>query len=352
MKESEDSKETNKILQILDWAYEKALNGLPGMGTAIDLAHSYEGAEGTLDDKVNSLIRWQITKTATTGFLTGLGGIITLPVAIPADLASSYYVEIRMIAAIAHMGGYDINDDKVKTLVYLCLVGESIKDILKDVGIDVSLRIGHQLLKKLPGRVLFRINNKVGIKLATKSGAKGVINLVKVIPVLGGIVGGSLNSIATNIIGNVARNTFIKTSFNESSADQFLVLLNEDKNVPNIELIKFFSYLNLIKIDGIRKKEELQLFNDLINNSLLDEINKFALLEKLRSTELEEIDYSLLINNPEQSLELLKNLILIALCDNDLHNEEEMNIKNVGKQLGLNEHEIENLITETKKIQS
>ncbi len=241
MAEQKQSEDSNKMLRVLDWAYEIALNGLPGMGTAIDLAHDYENEEGSLTDKVNSLIRWQISKTATSGFLTGVGGLITLPVAVPADLASSVYIQMRMIAAIAHLGGYDVKNDKVKTLIYICLVGESAKDILKDAGIRIGLKTGEKLIARIPGKVLVKINQMVGFKLATKFGTKGAINLVKIIPVFGGIVGGTINGITTNIIGNYARETFIKTKSEEPVAVQFIDLTELNEECPDFELLKFYS---------------------------------------------------------------------------------------------------------------
>jgi len=67
----------SKILQVLDWAYEKAVNGVSGLDSASELAAPYMKQDGSHDDKVNSLIRWQITKAGTSGFITGLGGVIT-----------------------------------------------------------------------------------------------------------------------------------------------------------------------------------------------------------------------------------------------------------------------------------
>jgi hypothetical protein len=120
------------IIKALDWSYDKAINGcIPGMDTAIELAESYIKKDGLLEDKVNSSIRWQNTKSATCGFLTGLGGVVTLPAAIPANIASVILVQIRMVAAIAYMGGYDLRDDQVKSFVYACLTGSGTKDIIK-----------------------------------------------------------------------------------------------------------------------------------------------------------------------------------------------------------------------------
>ncbi|MGR3884950.1 MULTISPECIES: EcsC family protein [Enterobacteriaceae] len=102
-----------KIMQALNWAYDKALDGtIPGTNSSYEMAENYLKGEGDLTKKVNSLIRWQNTKSATTGFVSGLGGIITLPVSIPASIATVMYVQISMITTIAIMGGYDVKDDR------------------------------------------------------------------------------------------------------------------------------------------------------------------------------------------------------------------------------------------------
>ncbi|MFM5715984.1 EcsC family protein [Aeromonas allosaccharophila] len=199
----------SKIMQALDWAYDKAINGVSGLDSASELAYSYMKNNSSPIDMANSLIRWQNTKAGTSGFLTGLGGIITMPVAIPANIASVMYVQIRMIAAIAHLGGHDVKDDRVRTLVYACLTGNAAKDILKDAGIVIGTKITTNLINRVSGEVIKQINKKVGFRLFTKFGEKGVINLGKAVPLVGGIIGGSMDSIATNTIGNIARDTFI-----------------------------------------------------------------------------------------------------------------------------------------------
>jgi hypothetical protein len=199
----------SKIMEILDWTYDKAVNGAPGLDSAQEMAEDYLSGDGTLHSKVNSLIKWQIAKAGTSGFLTGLGGILMLPVTIPANFASVMYVQIRMIAAIAHMGGHDLKNDKVKSLVYVCLVGNAAKDVLKDIGILAGTKFTTQAIKNISGKTITIINQKVGFRLLTKFGEKGVINLGKAIPVAGGLLGGAVDSIATNTVGNIARNTFI-----------------------------------------------------------------------------------------------------------------------------------------------
>lgn len=200
-----------KMQELLDWTYDKAVQGLPGMGSAIELAEDYLQESGTKEEKINSLIRWQNTKAGSAGFVAGLGGMITLPVALPANIASTIYVQIRMVAAIAHMAGHDVRHDKVKTLIYLCLLGNSMNEVAKDFGISFGTKFATSYIEKnITGAMLTKINKAVGFRLVTKFGSKGLINLGKIVPVLGGVIGGGLDAFTTNIIGNQARDTFLE----------------------------------------------------------------------------------------------------------------------------------------------
>lgn len=202
-------KQNKRILEALDWVYEKSVNGFGMFDSAQELANDYLKGDGNIEEKVRSLINWQTSKSFTSGFVTNLGGIITLPVAIPANMSSVLYVQVRMIAAIAIMGGYDVKDDRVKTLVYICLTGSAVHDIIKDIGINLGSKLTKEAIKKISGEALKKINQKVGFKLLTKFGEKGILNLGKAIPVLGGGIGGSLDAYATKIIGKKARISFI-----------------------------------------------------------------------------------------------------------------------------------------------
>jgi len=196
-------------MRTLDWAYEKALSGLPGLDSAPDLALSYMKQEGSLLDNANSLIRWQNAKAGTSGFITGIGGLMTLPVAIPANLASVLFIQVRMIAAIAYMGGLDLRDPKVKTLVYTCLAGNFAKDILQETGIRLGTKFTALAIERISEKTLLYINQRVGFRLLATYSSKGMINLGKVVPLIGGIIGGSIDIAATNIIGNMARDSFL-----------------------------------------------------------------------------------------------------------------------------------------------
>ncbi|WP_199898813.1 hypothetical protein [Komagataeibacter kakiaceti] len=127
------------IGKALEWGYEKAVTGGGVLGTAQSLGDEYLRSNNyNKKDAANSLIRWQNTKAATGGFVTNLGGAITIPIAIPANMASTLYIQLRMIAAIAHIGGHDVLDDKTKTLCFVCLTGNSAARLLSRQGFSLE----------------------------------------------------------------------------------------------------------------------------------------------------------------------------------------------------------------------
>lgn len=188
--------------------------GIDGAGplkSSVELAQEYLGdpRHSSIPARVDSLVRWETTKNFTSGFATGLGGLITLPVSVPAGIGSAWVIQARMVGAIAHLHGYDVQDDRVRTLAVAALVGDaSVKEALKHAGVEISQRGGRAAARRIPGHVIIAINKKIGFRLLTKAGSKGVVNVTKLVPVLGGVVGGSVDAAACRTVAAVARKTF------------------------------------------------------------------------------------------------------------------------------------------------
>lgn len=200
-----------EIMQLLDKLYYQATQGLAKVSPPISvLANDYLGKSSDVDTAAKKFVKYQIAKCTTSGFVTGLGGLITLPVAIPANIGSVMYVQMRMIACLAHMGGYDTRSDQVQTLVYACLAGISIDQVIKQAGIQFGTKLTMAMVRKIPGTVVAKINQKVGFRFVTKFGTKGVINIGKTIPVVGGMIGGGFDFVETKIIADRAYKMFIK----------------------------------------------------------------------------------------------------------------------------------------------
>ena len=202
------------IMNLLDSCYEKCLNGIPLVSPGVeDLANDYLKKHKTTEDACKAMLRNQIAKCTTSGVVTGFGGFITMPVAIPANIGSVIYVQMRMIACVAYMADYELNSDQTQTFVYACLAGVAVNGLLKQAGIKFGVKFANNFIKKIPGKVLTKINQKVGFRFITKFGTKGVVNLGKLLPGVGAIVGGGLDLVETKIIANRAYKWFLKGDF-------------------------------------------------------------------------------------------------------------------------------------------
>lgn len=189
---------------ILNNIYDSAING-----RAVELANEYIDRYGRTELAIDKLVSSQRRKSTATGFVTGLGGLVSIPVALPADVYSSLVIQVNMIVAIAVIRGYDVHSDEVKTLVFLCIIGNSIGDVLKQAGIKaVTDYTAKTILPKLTLAVSERIAAKVGSKLVLKASTKGLSNAAKMIPVLGGLIGGAYNFAEVTAYANIARERF------------------------------------------------------------------------------------------------------------------------------------------------
>ena len=198
-----------EMMNLLDVCYDKALQGvLPGEKSIEELAEDYLAKTSSREKAIDKLIGYQTVLCGTNGFITGLGGLLVLPVTIPTNVAGVIYVQLRMIAAIAHINGYDIYSDQVRTIAYTGLTGSSAANILKNVGIKISEKVAVNALKRVPGEVLVKINQQVGFRLVTKFGQKGLVNVIKMMPLVGGVVGGVFDTGMTLTIGNIAKKVF------------------------------------------------------------------------------------------------------------------------------------------------
>ena len=207
----------NTAIRLVNWITDRAIDGVAPLGSAEDLALEYKIDTSYPDDeeRIDSLINWETTKNFTTGFITGIGGIITLPVAVPASFGASWVIQARMAAAIAKIAGHDIHSDRVRTFILIALLGDAGKEILKDVGIKVGQNLLKAAVKQIPGKVLIEINKKVGFRLLTKAGEKGAVNIMKMIPLAGGFIGGGFDAATCRIVGKQAKNIFYTRSIIE-----------------------------------------------------------------------------------------------------------------------------------------
>jgi EcsC protein family len=206
---TEPGRAPSALVTVLYWAYDQATAVLPGIGSAEDLAERHlTRCGGEVESAIDDLITWQVRYAGAAGFATNLGGLVTMPVTIPANLASVLLLQLRMIAAIAILRGYQPDNPRVRTLAFLCLMGSAAADVLQELSVGLGTRLSTTLILRLAGGTLGKINQAVGARLAGRMGASGLVALGRLVPFVGGLVGGGFDAMVTRGIGRAAKMTF------------------------------------------------------------------------------------------------------------------------------------------------
>lgn len=204
----------NFVNNVIEYVVSPAINGVGVLDNAKDLALTYinDASLASKEEKVNSLINWETSKNSIAGFITSCGGVLTIPVGIAGDLMASWVYQARMSAAIAYIYGYDIYDERVKTMVLASILGDCAKEqLVKEVAKEIGVKSATNFIKKsISGKALQAINQKVGYRLLTKAGEKGVINLIKWVPLVGGLIGGAVDCVAWQAVGRTAKYLFAR----------------------------------------------------------------------------------------------------------------------------------------------
>ena len=196
------------VIDLLEWAYARAVQGMPGLDGAEDLARGYAGRYATADEAVARLIATQSGKAGIAGFVTGCGGAISLPVALPANLLSTLYIQLRLVAAVAHLRGHDLQSAEVRTLALACMTGSKAADTLKDAGIRLGTRMTRDALGWLSPAVFKKVEHAARLPVLNGLATASAARLGRLVPVVGGVIAGGFDAAMTQLIGRTADRAF------------------------------------------------------------------------------------------------------------------------------------------------
>ncbi len=190
---------------------ELAIDGTGWLPSAkASAARQLQKHGGAADVAIDGLIDFHVGLASAQGFVTNIGGIAALPVTLPANVTGVAVVQTRMVAAMAHLRGYDLDDGRVRTALIMCLLG----------GEQVAKRIVEGKLPTSPLAVATapvfdpRLDQTVaeevlGDLFARIGGKNFALALTRRVPLLGGGVGAVMDGIATHEIGRYARGELI-----------------------------------------------------------------------------------------------------------------------------------------------
>lgn len=118
--------------------------------TCYDLADEYRRSGRTVDECVQNFINWQTAKAGGTGFVLGLPGLAFDIITIPADLTFTTYLQLRMVAVIALLHGWDAKSDRLKTLALLSMLGTGAAEVVRAAGVQIGAKLTAAAQNRFP----------------------------------------------------------------------------------------------------------------------------------------------------------------------------------------------------------
>ena len=145
---------------------ERAIDGVGPLRGAVRAADAkLVEADGDVEAAIKSLIASHSRMAGVQGFVTNVGGLVTLAVSIPANITGLTLLQCHLVAGIAHLRGYDLSDPRVRNAVLVCMLGEdSVRSLVKS--------------KKIPGGPMLLHASR----LVVPRGARAAIDVTAPLP--------------------------------------------------------------------------------------------------------------------------------------------------------------------------
>ncbi len=190
---------------------DRAIHGAGPLDPAAMVGEKHlEDHKGDVAKAIKDIIEVHVRLAGAQGFLTNIGGLVTMPVLVPTNIAGLALLQCRMVAAIAHLRGYDLEDKRVRNAILACLLGEErMLSMIKK--------------KKLPGTPMalatapvydpsldVLMANEVASEMITRIVGKRIAYTVgRRVPVVGGLVGAGTDGYSTWQIGRYVDREFL-----------------------------------------------------------------------------------------------------------------------------------------------
>lgn len=295
----------------LNWAYDQTLRqDMPwGMCNALELADEYRQRSSSLTEASSRLIKDEVLKIGGIGFISSLGGLVSLP-GLPLNIGISWAMQLRIVNALAYLGGRDLESEDVRSLSLVLLLGEKAKMFLRQGITSEGIRV---VMKKLVPQ------------LAAKVSGKG---LGRMVPIVSGVVGASMDLWMAYSVARIAQQTFLGLEIEQES----LCRMEEER----IKLL-----VNMGRCDGSWDDRERSLIADIIEDSGLSEGKKEEYIQSLVRNALPyHIDFSLFRQEEGCAENLLAGLLAVAQADGVIHPSEKVYLMKIAGELNLSSAEI------------
>ena len=185
-----------------------------------------------INNITNKLIIKRTSQSSIASFAAGIPGGLAMAATIPADILQFFGMSLRLAQELSYIYGADdlwhngqVDDEKVKNqLILYCGVMFGVSGAVSGVRV-LSTQVAKTALKKIPQKALTKtfwypiikkICSFIGYTLTKKTLASGVS---KAVPVIGGVISGSINLLSMMPMARKLNDTLDKATFDYSEEE-------------------------------------------------------------------------------------------------------------------------------------
>lgn len=261
------------------------------------------------------LIITRTSQSSIASFVAGMPGGFAMAATIPLDVAQFFGMAIKLAQELSYLYGASdlctegqLDDESVRSqLILYCGVMFGVSGAVSGTRV-LSTQIAKTTLKKLPQKALTktfwypivkRIGKAIGVKITKTTVAQGIS---KAVPVVGGVISGSLNYVSMMPMANRLNAALDKACFNysedEMAADIEALASIEEKETEAAQHRSFSEIVSTAK-DNIQGKLEKA------------SSNAASLLNKAKNEKTKEKAGDVLVSYDEK-IEILRKLKQLA----------------------------------------
>jgi hypothetical protein len=193
----------NALLRLVD----AAIDGVYTLPSAKVSAARALQRKVDADEAVEWLIGTHVAMASAQGFATNVGGVVTSIIATPANITGVVVIQVRLVACIAHLRGYDIDDRRVRTAMLMCLLGD--EDLTRQIA-SGRLPTSPMAVATAPvsdGDLDVKVAERIVADVMANVGGKRLSSFVlRKVPLIGGGIGAVSDGYGTHVIGQCAKN--------------------------------------------------------------------------------------------------------------------------------------------------
>lgn len=192
-------------------ALQRAIRGVGPLPPAAQAAEGQlREQDGNVDRAIREVIQNHVLYAGAEGLVTNLGGLVTATIVAPANITGLALIQCRMVAGIAHLRGYDLEDPRVRNAILVTLLG---KDTVAKMVRKHELPAPPMAIATAPQHdpdLDQAVSNLIAAELVSRVIGKRLATTVgKRVPLVGGAVGAGTDGVSTWRIGRYAGREFL-----------------------------------------------------------------------------------------------------------------------------------------------